>query len=46
MSASDIAFCRDYDIAGLVGEPGFAAIQSLHQKLADRYPSEEGAEAA
>lgn len=46
MSASDIAFCRDYDIAGLAGEPGFAAIQSLHQKLADRYPPEEEAEAA
>jgi hypothetical protein len=46
MSASDTAFCRDYDIAGLAGEPGFAAIQSLHQKLADRYPPDEEAEAA
>lgn len=46
MSASDIAFCRDHDIAELAGEPGFAAIQSLHQKLADRYPPEEEAEAA
>lgn len=46
MSASDIAFCRDYDIAGLAGEAGYAAIQSLHQKLAGRYPQEEEAEAA
>jgi hypothetical protein len=46
MSASDIAFCRDYDIAGLAGEAGYAAIQSLHQKLADRYPPDEEAEAA
>lgn len=46
MSASDIAFCRDYDIAGLAGEPGFAEIQSLHQTLADRYPPDEEADAA
>ncbi len=46
MSASDIAFCSDYDIAGLAAEPGFAATQSLHQKLADRYQSNEEAEAA
>ncbi len=46
MSASDIAFCRDYDIGGLVGEPGFAAIQSLHQKLADVYPRDDAVEAA
>lgn len=41
MSASDIAFCRDYDISGLTGQPGFAAIQSLHQKLVELYPAEE-----
>lgn len=46
MSASDIAFCRDYDISGLAGEPGFAAMQTLHQRLADLYPQEEEAEAA
>lgn len=46
MSASDIAFCRDYDIRGLADEPGFAAIQTLHQKLGELYPSEEEAEAA
>ena len=46
MSASDIAFCRDYDISGLAGEPGFAAIQTLHKRLADLYPQEEEAEAA
>lgn len=46
MSASDIAFCRDYDISGLAGEPGFASIQTLHQRLADLYPQEEEAEAA
>lgn len=46
MSASDIAFCRNYDITALAGEPGFAAIQTLHQKLAGRYPSDQEAEAA
>jgi len=46
MSASDIAFCRDCDIAGQAGEPGFAAIQTLHQRLVDLYPPEEEAEAA
>lgn len=46
MSASDIAFCRDYDISGLADEPGFPAIQALHQKLANLYPPEEDAEAA
>lgn len=46
MSASDIAFCRDYDINGLADEPGFAAIQTLHQTLATLYPPEENAEAA
>lgn len=46
MSASDIAFCREYDIGGLAAEPGFTAIQTLHHKLADLYPSEEEAEAA
>jgi hypothetical protein len=46
MSASDIAFCRDYDISGLANEPSFAAIQSLHQTLADRYPPYEEADAA
>lgn len=46
MSASDIAFCRDYDIGGLVEELGFAAIQTLHQTLVDLYPPEEEAEAA
>lgn len=43
MSASDIAFCRDYDIRGLSDEVGFAAIQTLHRKLADLYPPEEEA---
>lgn len=41
MSVSDIAFCRNYDIGELAGEAGFSAIQTLHQKLADLYPSEE-----
>lgn len=45
LSASDIAFCRDCDIGGLAGEPGFAALQSLHQKLADIHPQDEAAEA-
>ena len=40
MSVSDIAFCRNYDISDLAGEAGFTAIQTLHQKLADLYPSE------
>ncbi len=44
MSSSDIAFCRDYDISGLAGEPGFAAIQTLHKRLADLYPQEEEAD--
>lgn len=43
MSASDIAFCRDYDIRGLSDEVGFGAIQTLHRKLADLYPLEEEA---
>ncbi len=43
MSSNDIAFCRDYDIPGLVCEPGFAEIQSLHQMLADLYPPEDEA---
>ena len=43
MSASDIAFCRNYDISELADEAGFAAIQMLHQKLADLYPAEEEA---
>lgn len=42
MSASDVAFCRDYDIAGLCDEPGFAAIAALHGALAALYPPEEG----
>lgn len=46
MSASDIAFCRDYDIAAMADEPSFATIQSLHQKLADLYPPDEEADAA
>ncbi|TNE62515.1 MAG: hypothetical protein EP341_00140 [Sphingomonadales bacterium] len=46
MSASDIAFCRDYDIRNVCDEVGYAAIQSLHQTLADRYPPDEEAEAA
>lgn len=46
MSANDIAFCREYDIGGVAGEPGFAAIQILHQSLNDLYPPEEETEAA
>lgn len=41
MSASDIAFCRDHDIAGLAGEVGFAAVEALHQKITQLYPPEE-----
>lgn len=43
MSASDITFCRDYDIRGLSDAVGFAAIQTLHRKLVDLYPPEEEA---
>lgn len=38
MSASDITCCCNYDISELAGEAGFAAIQTLHQKLASLYP--------
>lgn len=41
MSASDIAFCRDYDIGDLAVEPGFASIQTLHEKLVELYPADE-----
>ncbi|MCO6409482.1 hypothetical protein [Hoeflea alexandrii] len=46
MSASDIAFCRDYDIRDVCDEIGFGAVQSLHQRLADLYPPDEAEEAA
>ena len=41
MSASDIAFCREYDIRGLSDEVGYTAIHALHEALATLYPSEE-----
>lgn len=41
MSASDIAFCRQYDIRGLSDEVGYTAIQALHEALATLYPPEE-----
>lgn len=45
LSSSDIAFCRDFDIRDVCDEVGFAAIQALHQKLADLYLPEEEIEA-
>lgn len=46
MSASDIAFCREYDIRGLSDEVGYTDIQSLHEALATLYPPEETQAAA
>ena len=46
MSASDIAFCREYDIRGLSDEVGYTAIQALHEALATLYPPEETQAAA
>jgi hypothetical protein len=40
MSASDIAFCRSFDIDQLKDESGFAAMKSIHQTLARLYPDE------
>lgn len=41
MSASDIGFCRDYDIQQLAAEPGFAAIEALHGSLASLFPADD-----
>ncbi|RDJ18360.1 hypothetical protein B5K05_01325 [Rhizobium phaseoli] len=46
MSASDIAFCRDFNIQTLQGEPGFPAMEALHLKLAELYPPDDLEEAA
>lgn len=46
MSASDVAFCRDFDIQSLAAEPGFAAIETLHISLAALFPADEEQEAA
>lgn len=46
MSASDIEFCRSFNIEVLQGEAGYAAMQALHQKLSELYPPEEMEEAA
>jgi len=46
MSASDLAFCRDYDISELADQPRFDQIGALHAALAEQYPPEEVEEAA
>lgn len=33
MSAADLVFCQSFDINSLAAEPGFAAMQSLHEAL-------------
>jgi hypothetical protein len=46
MSASDLSFCRDYDITELADQPRFDQIEALHAALAEQYPPEEVEEAA
>lgn len=41
MSASDIAFCRTFDIEVLRTEPGFEIMLKLHEALATLYPPDE-----
>lgn len=40
MSAADLLFCQSFDINGLAAEPGFAAMQSLHEALIALNPPE------
>ena len=41
MSAADIAFCRNFDVETLAGEPWADEILGLHQLLSTVYPSDE-----
>lgn len=40
MSAADLVFCQSFDINSLAAEPGFAAMQSLHEALISLNPPE------
>lgn len=40
MSIADIAFCREFDIAPMAGEPGYEAMLDLHGALATAYPAD------
>ena len=41
MSATDLVFCRGFDIETLNDKPGFEEMQALHAALAATYPDEE-----
>lgn len=41
MSEADIAYCRQYDLADLEGEPNLFEMQALHMALLETYPDEE-----
>lgn len=40
MSAADLVFCQSFDINSLAAEPGFAAMESLHESLIALNPPE------
>lgn len=40
MSTADLVFCQSFDINSLAAEPGFAAMQSLHEALVAFNPPE------
>ena len=40
MSAADLVFCQSFDINSLAAEPGFAAMESLHESLISLNPPE------
>lgn len=46
MSASDISFCRGFNIAELADQPRFEQITALHTSLCEQYPPESEEEAA